>query len=45
MPKYKVKEEITLDGVAQAVDSEVELTEEQAKEFGEKVEAVAPAQE
>lgn len=40
MSKYKVKEPITVDGVEQAVDAEVELTDDQAKEFEGKVEAV-----
>lgn len=39
MAKYKVKEEFELP-VKQEVGAEVELTEEQAAELGEKVEAV-----
>lgn len=43
MAEYKVVEEFELDGVAQPVDSLVELTDEQAAEYAGKVEAVAPS--
>lgn len=40
MAKFKVVEAFELDGVEQAVGTEVELTEEQATEFSGSVEAV-----
>jgi hypothetical protein len=44
MAKYKVLEAFELNGVQQEVGVEIELTPEQAAEFGSKVEAVpAPA--
>jgi len=43
MNKYKVVEEFELDGTTHAVDSEVELTNEQAEALGEKVAVVEVA--
>lgn len=40
MSKYKVLEAFEIDGVTQEVGTEVELTEDQVAEAGEKVEAV-----
>lgn len=41
MSKYKVLEAFEIDGVTQEVGTEVELTEAQVAEAGEKVEVIA----
>lgn len=44
MNKYKVIEAFELDGVAQEVGAEIELSDEKATELGSKVEKVAKAE-
>ena len=40
MSQYVVKEEFELEGVKQELDSQIELSDEEAVEFGSKVEKV-----
>lgn len=44
MAKYKVVESFELEGVAQEVGAEVELSDEKAAELGAKVEKVETAE-